>query len=141
MDNMEPNTNLKEQWWKFDNADATESIQKEYRQSVINYLEENGYRGYALGDTTICGYVLMSVCILDPHNNTPEDMLMFAKNANEYMGNPVINPLPKESFNHSYDKLYESYNLELQVNTQNKAMEFAGVCDKQGDITSMREIS
>ncbi|MBU1119738.1 hypothetical protein KKA50_00870 [Patescibacteria group bacterium] len=141
MENTEPNTSTNDQWWKFDNADATESTEKEYRQSVVNYLEENGHHGYALGDTTICGYVLMNVCILDPHNDIPNDILMFADNVNDYMNNPTTKPLVKEDFDHSYDKLYESYNLVLHVNAPSKAKEFAGMCNKQGDIKNMREIS
>jgi len=134
----------KNNWWEQEKSSRVQNTDQTlvlHRNLAKQYLEEEGYKGYHLGDPTLCGWTAVQICILDPNNEIPEDILIFAKDSRiSNDKGQSLKPLSIEKYSYKYDSFYENYSLTFKVDTKEQVdKEYEGEFNNAGKILSLQE--
>lgn len=113
--------------------DSTERSITFHRELVEKYLQENGLRGYALGEGY--GYLMrmFHICILDPYEDKPKGILVFVDKLSSLQGNPSVSPLDKEKY--TIQDIDDGMQIDIQKDEDSN---FLVKTDPLGNIISVR---
>jgi|GEM_PF-3721336 hypothetical protein len=113
--------------------DSTERSIAYHRELVEQYLQENGLKGYAIGEGY--GYLMrmFHICILDPYEEKPKEILVFVDKLSSLQGEPSVSPLDKEKY--TIKDTDEGMQIDIQKDEDSN---FLVKTDPLGNIISVR---
>ena len=130
-----------DRWYESDKTDQTDDTLKAYSEAVEEYLKEKGKTGYLLGYPAIHLNTAMQICILDPHNEVPADILLFADIVGDFMDTKELSLLDKDKYQHEYNEQEEKYNISFEITDINgDIQEFSGEFNREANITSIKGV-
>ena len=114
--------------------DITESSITSHRELVEKYLQENGLRGYSLGEGY--GYLMriFHICVLDPYEEKPKDILVFVDKLSSFQSDLSVSPAEKEKY--TLKNTEDGMQIDIQKDEKSN---FFVKTDPLGNIISVRD--
>ena len=100
-------------WTDFETKDHTEEELNSYSRNVKDILAQDGETGFLLGKPTICDYTAFQICILDPQNDVPGNIALFANNVNDLLHGDSPSRIDKNDF--SYEFNLGAYDFRVKI--------------------------
>ncbi|NMC09291.1 hypothetical protein GYA44_03125 [Candidatus Microgenomates bacterium] len=114
--------------------DSTERSIAYHRELVEQYLQENGLKGYAIGEGY--GYLMriFHICVLDPYEEKPKDILVFVDKLSSFQSDLSVSPAEKEKY--TLKNTEDGMQIDIQKDEKSN---FFVKTDPLGNIISIRD--